>query len=184
MEMESGRREDFDAVYREYRHLIFQTALVNIHNPNDAEDIAQEAFIRYYVHSAHSEVENPKSWLMVTARNLAYNHVKHTRYERLLHEDENIETMLKHAPDLEDVFFENMWRMEVLEYTDRVLKAVKDKNKRWYDVLIYAYCMEMPRRDIAECMGISVEALSSMLQRAKNWIKENYRDEFDHIART
>ena len=183
MEMESERRKDFDAVYREYRNLIYQTALMSIHNPNDAEDIAQEAFIRYYVHRAHSEVDNPKSWLMVTAKNLAYNHAKHAKYERLLHEEENIENILRCEPDLADVFFENMWKWEILEYTNRVLKAVKDRNKRWYDALIYAYGMEMPRQDIADCMDMSVEALSSMLQRAKNWIKENYRDEFDHIAR-
>lgn len=183
MEMESERRKDFDAVYREYRHLIFQAALVNIHNSNDAEDIAQETFIRYYIHRAHSTVENPKSWLMVTAKNLAYNHTKHTRYERLLHEEENIENMLKCEPDPADIFFENMWKMEMIEYTDRILKAVKDKNKKWYDALIYAYCMEMPRQEIAESMDMTVDALASMLQRARNWIKENYRDEFDHITR-
>ncbi len=179
--MESERRKDFDAVYKEYRHEIFRAALVSIHNPNDAEDITQEAFIRYYVYCSHSEVSNPKSWLMVTAKNLALNYVKHAKYERLLHEEENIENMLECEPDLADIFFENMWKREVLEYTDKILEVVKARNKRWYDALIYAYCMEMPRRDIADCMGISVKALSSMLQRAKNWIKENYKDEFDHI---
>lgn len=183
MEMESERREDFDAVYREYRDLIYQTALVSIRNLNDAEDIAQEAFIRYYVHRSHSTVENPKSWLMVTAKNLAYNHVKRLRRERLLHEEENIENMLKCEPDPADIFFENMWKREMLEYTDRILEAVKDKNKKWYDALIYAYCMKMPRQEIADCMNTTLDALSSMLQRAKNWIKENYRDEFDHITR-
>lgn len=181
--MESERRKDFDAVYEEYRHEIFRAALVSIHNPNDAEDIAQEVFIRYYIYSSHSEVSNPKSWLMVTAKNLAYNYVKHAKYERLLHEEENMELLLECEPDLADTFFENMWKREILEYTDRVLEVVKARKKKWYDALIYAYCMEMPRQDIADCMDISLDALSSMLQRAKNWIKENYKDEFDHIIK-
>lgn len=181
--MESERRKDFDAVYREYRNEIFRSALVSIHNPNDAEDIAQEAFYRYYVYCAHSEVENPRSWLMVSAKNLAYNYLKHAKYERLLCEEESIEDMLKCEPDLADTFFENMWKREIVKYTDRVLEVVKARNKKWYDALIYAYCLEMSRQDIADCMGMSLDALSSLLQRAKNWIKENYRDEFDHITK-
>ena len=181
--MESERRKDFDAVYKKYRNQIFQTALMNIRNPDDAEDIAQEALMRYYIHRAHSEVENPKSWLLVTAKNLAYNHVKRTRRERLLHEDEDIVSMLGREPDPEDIFFENMWKKEVLEYTDKILAAVLERNKKWYDVLIYAHGMEIPRQELADSMDTTVDALASMLQRARNWIRENYRDEFDHITR-
>lgn len=181
--MESKRREGFEAVYREYRELVFQTAIMYTHNPDDAEDIAQEAFIRYYIYSAHSMVSNPKNWLSVISKNLSYNHVKHAKHERLLNEDESIEEMLEWEHDTADVFFENMWKREIVEYTDRILGAVKVRNKRWYDALIYAYCMEMPRRELADCMGITLDALTSMLQRAKNWIRENYREEYDHITR-
>lgn len=183
MGMESERREDFDAVYKEYRNQIYQTVLMSIRNPDDAEDIAQEAFMRYYIHRAHSEVGNPKSWLAVTAKNLAYNHVKHTKHERLLNEDENIENMLGKEPDPEDIFFENMWKKEMYEYTDKILTAVLERNKKWYDALIYAHGMEIPRQEIADSMNMTTEALASMLQRARNWIRENYRDEFDHITR-
>lgn len=30
-------------------------------------------------------------------------------------------------------------------------------------------------------MDMSLESLQSMLYRARNWIKETYREEFDHI---
>jgi hypothetical protein len=32
-------------------------------------------------------------------------------------------------------------------------------------------------------MGITVDALQGLLRRAKDWIKKNYRDEYDHITR-
>lgn len=183
MGMESGRREGFDAVYKEYRELVFQTTVLYTHNPDDAEDIVQEAFVRYYIHSAHSIVANPKNWLLVISKNLALNHIRHAKYERLLSEEESMEIILEREPDVADVFFENMWKREILEYTDRILEAVSSRNKRWYDALIYAYCMKMPRREIADCMGITLDALSSMLRRAKNWIKDNYNDEYDHIIK-
>ncbi len=183
MGTESERRRDFEVVYRKYRHAIYQTAFMYVRNREDAEDIAQEAFTRYYVHSAHNVVDNPKSWIAVTAKNLAYNHLKHAKYERLLSEGEDIDTLLESEPDFTDSFFENMWKRDRLEYTDRVLRAMKLKNERWYDAMIYAYGMEMLRQDIADCMGVTLDALSGMLRRAKNWIRENYEDEFDHITK-
>lgn len=181
--MESKRREGFDAVYLEYRDEVFQTAVLCIHNPSDAEDIAQEVFVRYYIYTAHSIVANPRSWLLTTSKNLARNYMKHAQYERLLDRDESMELLMEREPDVEDVFFGKLWKKEIYEYTDMILEAVKSRNKKWYDALMYAYCMEMPRRDIAECMGITLNALEGILKRAKNWIKDNYRDEYDHIAR-
>lgn len=183
MGMESKRRADFDAVYREYRDLVFQTAVMYTHNPSDAEDIVQEAFVRYYIYRAHSEVNSPKNWLLVTAKNLALNHLKHRAYERVLNEEERMELLLEPEPDAADVFFENMWKREQLEYTDRILEAVRLRNRKWYDALICAYCMEMPRQEIADCMGISLNALASMLKRAKKWIRDHYREEYDHIMK-
>lgn len=181
--MESKGREDFDAVYSKYRDLIFQTAVMYIHNPEDAEDIAQEAFVRYYIFSAHDKVDNPKNWLMVISKNLARNYIRRAAYERGLVEKEGVEKMLEmeSGPDVEDIFFENMWKREIMDYTDRILEAVRARNRKWYDALIYAYCMEMPRKTIADCMGISPDALTSMLRRAKQWIRKNYEDEYDHI---
>lgn len=128
--MESGRKEDFDVVYRKYRDQIFRTAFMSIRNPADAEDIAQETFMRYYIHHAHCKVDNPRSWLTVTAKYLTYNHIKHAKYERLLHENENMENMLDKEPDLEDIFFEKMWKKEMFEYTNKILAAVLEKNKK------------------------------------------------------
>lgn len=183
MGMESKRRRGFDAVYHECRDLVFQTTVMYTHNPDDAEDITQETFVRYYIYSVHSTVSNPKNWLLAISKNLALNHMKHTKYERLLNEDESIEELLEREPNVSDVFFDNMWKREIVEYTERILEAVRLRNKKWYDALIYAYCLEMPRQDIADCMGMTLDALMSMLRRAKNWIRDNYRDEYDHITR-
>lgn len=179
--MESKRRDGFEEVYRECRAAVYRAALLITRNPEDAEDIAQEAFVRYFIHSMHKKTDRPKSWLVVVAGNLAKNHVKHGRFERLLTEEEDPDRLLPGAPDTEDIFFENMWRCETLEYTDRILGAVRAKNSRWYDALIYAYCMEMPRQEVADCMGITLDALMSMLTRAKKWIRKHYREEYDRI---
>lgn len=181
MGMESIRREGFEAVYKEYRDLIFQTINMYIQHPDDAEDLTQEVFIRYYIHSARSKPDNPKWWLMVVAKNLARDYIRHSRFERLLTEEESMEQLLERAPDVEDAFFDNMWKLDILEYTERIFEAVSAKNRKWYDAMIYSYCMKMPRQEIADCMGITLDALMGMLKRTKKWIKDNYKEEYDYI---
>lgn len=183
MKAESKGRAGFDAVYAEYKDLILQIAVKNTKSLHDAEDIVQEAFFRYYICSAHKEIKNTKAWLAVTANNLAINHVKHAQYEILLNEDEEMELLMKRELGAEDNFFDNMWKRDIIVYTDKVLKAVSQRNKRWYDALTYAYCMKMPRQEIADSMGITLDALQSILLRAKNWIRKNYKEEFDYITR-
>lgn len=39
----------------------------------------------------------------------------------------------------------------------------------------------MPRQEIADRMGMSLDAVMSTLTRIKDWIRKNYKDEFDHI---
>lgn len=182
--IESKRRKNFDAVYSECRSELLQAVMMLTHNREDAEDIAQETFIRYYIYSAHRSVKNPKNWLLAIAKNLTLNYLRHAKYERVLYEEESMEVLLAPVTDTADVFVENMWRKETLVYTDRILEAVRDQNKKWYDALIFAYCMELPRQEIADDMGMSLNALMSMLGRAKNWIRKHYKDEYDHIIGT
>lgn len=184
MGIESKRREDFDVVYCECRSEMLQAIMMFTHSREDAEDIAQEALIRYYVYSAHRPLKNPRNWLLVIAKNLTLNYMRHAKHERVLREEESMEILLEPVTDTADDFVENMWKREILAYTDRILEAVRIQNIKWYDALIYAYCMEMPRQEIADAMGISLDALMSMLGRAKNWIRKNYKDEYDHIIGT
>ena len=57
----------------------------------------------------------------------------------------------------------------------------KTKKRKWYNLAVYAYCNEMPRQEIADRMGMSLNAVMSTLTRIKDWIRKNYKDEFDHI---
>ena len=87
-EINSGNRvrkkNGFDAVYEEYHKMVFRIAYHYTCNREEAEDISQVVFGRYYIFSETGRVTNVRSWLATTARNVAVNHVKHISYERLL----------------------------------------------------------------------------------------------------
>lgn len=69
----------FEAFMQDYQNMVFTTAFRLVGNAADAEDIAQEAFLKAYAH--YDDLRDNASaggWLKTVTRNLAINHL--TRY--------------------------------------------------------------------------------------------------------
>lgn len=174
-------RQGFDAIYEKYKDLIFQTALLYINEWYAAEDIMQETFLRYYIYMEHTRVENTKNWLLTTAKNITLNYIRDNSRAICLDLGEDEEGAYGLGESGEEIFFDKLWRREVLRSAGTILGALYRRNRRWYDAVTLVYCMEKPQKQVAECMGMSLESLQSMLYRARNWIKKHYSEEYDHI---
>ena len=171
----------FEEAFETYRDAVVQTAALYTRNRHEAEDIAQETFLRYYLYSRNVRVSKVKTWLMTVAKNLTYNYIKKHYREIPIDMTTDAEAYLEMEENTENVFFEKMWNKEVLKTTNIILDALHRKNEKWFDAVTYVYCMEVSHRKAAKYMGISEDALQSMLYRARKWIKKQYQEEFDHI---
>ena len=49
--------------------------------------------------------------------------------------------------------------------------------------MVLVYYMDMPQVKAAELMGINLRTLHSLLHSAKNWIKKNYKAEYEEMNR-
>ena len=132
--------------------MVFRIAYHYTCNREEAEDISQVVFGRYYIFSETGRVTNVRSWLATTARNVAVNHVKHISYERLLWAKETMEGYLGYEEDPEEQFFGTLREKDKIECACRILAALKTKKRKWYNLAVYAYCNEMPRQEIADRM--------------------------------
>ena len=141
----------------------------------------QETFLRYYIYMEHTRVENTKNWLLTTAKNITLNYIRDNSRAICLDLEEDEEGAYGLGESGEEIFFDKLWRREVLRSADMILDALYRRNRRWYDAVTLVYCMEKPQKQAAECMGMSLESLQSMLYRARNWIKKHYSEEYDHI---
>ena len=71
------------AAFSELRRLMFSIAYRMTGSVSDAEDIAQEAFIRFErARRDGTEVESPKSWLAAVTTRLAIDHLRSARRQR------------------------------------------------------------------------------------------------------
>jgi RNA polymerase sigma-70 factor (ECF subfamily) len=112
----------FECFMRDYQNMVFTTALRLVANQTDAEDIAQEVFIKAYEHFdelCHSPTAG--GWLKTVARNLSLNHL--TRYRarwrffsemQSQEQDEDFAANLP-APDLHQRSMDDADRRQVLQ---------------------------------------------------------------------
>jgi len=72
-----------NTVYEELRPLLFSIAYRMVGSTSDAEDIVQEAFLRFHRESrTGTDIESPKAWLSRVTTRLAINHVQSARVRR------------------------------------------------------------------------------------------------------
>ena len=55
---------------------------------------------------------------------------------------------------------------------------------RWYQAVTLVYYVDMPQKEAAKQMGVTLYALEGMLKRARKWMIKRYKDEYDRLHNT
>lgn len=72
--------QKFEALVLNYQHMVFSTAMRLVANQAEAEDIAQEVFLRAHAHwSEIADSPTVGGWLRTVATNLSLNHLARYR---------------------------------------------------------------------------------------------------------
>jgi RNA polymerase sigma factor (sigma-70 family) len=70
-------------VYVDLRPLLFSIAYGIVGSVSEAEDIVQEAFLRFHREQSNdAEIDSPRAWLSTVTTRLAINHVRSARARR------------------------------------------------------------------------------------------------------
>lgn len=141
---------------------VFRVAYAVVRNHEDAEDIAQETFLRAMKHGDLSKIENHKAWLVKIAWRLAVERAKRQRAEPL---DEVIETLRASDVPLEEAINDRQ-RGELMS---RLLAALP---KYLREVVALSTVEEMTSADVAIAMGIPEASVRTRMMRARQMLKQ------------
>lgn len=124
----------------------------------EAEDVAQEAFERIWTHAPGWKAGQAKfdTWLHRVALNLCYDRLRAHR-----------ETPVDEAPDLPDNAATPAEHMEQRSRAMQIRAALAALPARQREALVLNYYQELSNVEAAALMGISVDALESLLSRAR-----------------
>ncbi|MBR8141689.1 RNA polymerase sigma factor [Burkholderia sp. AU19243] len=125
---------------------------------SEAEDVAQETFLRIWNHAPRWRDGEARfdTWLHRVVLNLCYDRLRGRR-------EEPVDTL----PDVADTQPEPAAHAELRSRDVRVRAALAALPPRQREALVLQYYQEMSNVEAANLMGITVDALESLLARAR-----------------
>lgn len=170
LDVKAGDEASFELLLHRYRTPLVNFLFRMVRNREQAEDLAQEVFLRVY-RAREDYVPSAKftTWLFRIATNLALNSVRDTRYQKLetsidapVVDEEGDERLLdipEKNPNIEQHLVEEARRKMIRHAIDKL------PEKQRAAVLLHKY-QELDYTEIAKILSCSESALKSLLFRA------------------
>jgi len=160
-------------IYNQYKNLVYNLALQYCQNRQDAEEIAQDVFIKVFDKwQTFRKDADLKTWIYRITINQSLDFLKHKQRKKrsliisLFSVDSSIEENL--LPDFD--------HPGTLMEQDESLKILMQKIYRLPEnqktVIILLKIEDLPQREVAEIMKLTEGAIESLFQRAKASLKK------------
>jgi RNA polymerase sigma-70 factor, ECF subfamily len=161
MEIRSGDELAFRRVYQEVFPTVMKVAYHVTYNQDVAEDICQDAFIRFYDKDiVFPSMDDAKFWLIRVVKNLAINHVK-----RKVRETASLEKFMK-GPQV-NPFRDGQTEVILQESTAAVRKAVSQLPEIYRTVIVLREYADLNYSEIAKVLKISESNVKVRMHRAR-----------------
>jgi RNA polymerase sigma-70 factor (ECF subfamily) len=155
---------------RQYQDMVFTTSARLVRNDAQAEDIAQEVFIKAYEHfDMLSTSPSAGGWLKTVATNLSLNHLQRYRnrwrfFSEMSTDDSGggDSTQVEFAAP--DTFFEQMNAEERRSIVDDAIGKLPDHQR--IPLVLYHY-EDVPYDEIARRLGVSLAKVKTDILRAR-----------------
>ena len=136
-------------------------------DPVEAEDVAQEALLRAWRHAAGWREGKARfdTWLHRVALNLCYDRLRRRREQPTAEPPEQVDTGF--APD------RGLYAADTAKRVGRALQALPERQR---EAVILCHYQELGNIEAAEIMGVSVEALESLLSRGRRALRASLAD--------
>ncbi|MBQ9625434.1 MAG: sigma-70 family RNA polymerase sigma factor [Clostridia bacterium] len=149
-----------DEVYKKYANNVFSAAFCICKSKADAEDVTQDAFIKYCSHKKEFADENHiKAWLLRTAINRAKD-IKASFWQR------NRVSLEEYMAELE---FEE-------PKDEQLFKAVMALPQKYRTAIHLYYYEDYAVKEIADLLKASVGTVKSQLSRGRTLLKNTVED--------
>src|SRR5262245_61398042 len=159
-------------LYEDLRPLLFSIAYRMLGSVAEAEDIVQEAFLRYHraLLEQDAEIDSPKAYLSAVATRLAIDHLRSARVRRETYvgewlpepllTDEPSPDAAKHAEDADSLSMAFLLLLERLSPVERAVFLL-------HDVFDYGY------EEVADIVDKSVDNTRQLAVRARRHVDEH-----------
>lgn len=161
----TGDQEAFATIVEKYKDPVFNVAYRMLGNPTEAEDVAQETFVRAYTQlRTYQEGRRFSTWLLSIASHLSIDQLRRRRFLAL---------PLENAPFLEwiaDLGAGPEQAALQVEASDEMQKVLSVLPPKYRTVLVLRYWYDLSYEEIAEMLGLTSALVKARLHRARELV--------------
>lgn len=181
LEFQKGNKASFEALMRKYYGRVLNFVYRFVNNRDMAEDITQDVFVKIYKSaSGYKPKAKFQTWVFTIAKNTAFNEYRHLNRqgysldESFSDGSESYQSVLideqAEKPD------ERLKKAETVKIIREALQALPEQQRA--AVILRRY-QNFSYEEIAQTMGTSVKAVKSLLNRAKENLKNMLSKHFE-----
>jgi len=163
--VQHGDGEAYYLLITDYRHRLFRKACGLLGNPEDAEDILQEALVTAYRAVGKFRGESGfYTWLYRILVNKCRDHLRSRRTKK----EDSLEP---YGPVISDDRISVEKNLELSDDADYLIKKINGLEKKYRQILIMRYYNELSYQEIADLVHINVGTVKSRLFKARELLK-------------
>jgi len=180
----AGSTHQFHDLIRPYERSAYVMALSMLKNEADAEDVAQEAFLKAFRNLRSFRAESRFStWLLSITLNEARNRLRHKNTVKMESLDEPPSEQQHISPallrDWREIPSQMLQRMEVREM---LLQAITGLPPIYREIFVLRDIEEMSVFESAEALGISEASVKVRLHRARIMLQKRLAPQLKQIS--
>jgi RNA polymerase sigma-70 factor (ECF subfamily) len=164
-----GDSEAFAELYREFESMVYNLALRMSGNPADAEDIAQETFIRTYRHLKKFKGKSSlKTWVFRIALNCSNSRLKRRGRRQAHHVDDG-------EPELERAVASGRSPEEkalAMDLSETVRAGLAGLPTHYREAVLLRDFQDLNYSEIAEVLGVQIGTVRSRIARGRELLRQ------------
>jgi RNA polymerase sigma factor (sigma-70 family) len=158
-----------NALFETHRRSLLWSVMRIVRDPQTAEDVAQETYIRVRKAVENGQIDHLEAYLHRTAKNLALDHIRRRKVRKAVEAeglDEGAINDIPHnVPSIEQVIMD---RQKLCWFKD----ALSGLSMRAQAVMVLSRIEEWPNNRIAEHLGVSERTVFNDLKMAMAHCRE------------
>ncbi|GAA0381366.1 RNA polymerase sigma factor SigW [Bacillus horti] len=169
-----GDREAFAEIVELYKHKLYQLGYRMLGNPLEAEEIAQESFLRVYSNIGRYDQNHKFStWIYRIATNLCIDRLRKRKIVYSLDQEvvgaegldmySQLADEKQRTPEAEVV---------TLEIQEQVQKAIDQLPPQYKSIMILRYLQDLSLQEISDIVDLPVTTIKTRVHRGREALKK------------
>ena len=175
-QIKKGDQNAFAEVVELYKDKIYHLCYRMLGNAHEAEDIAQEAFLRVYI-NIHSFDINKKfsTWLYRIATNLSIDRIRKKKPDYYLDaEVAGTDGLTLYSQVSSDIAMPEK-EVEAMELQEIIQKEILKLPDKYRSVIVLRYIEDLSLQEISEVLDIPVGTVKTRIHRGREALRKQLR---------